>query len=276
MALAAGNMGSWDWIKDADDCIWDDGQYRIFGVERKHFAVTAENVRALIHPDDWGLLQSCLERLLNERKPAQSEFRVKRPNGEIRWCIGTAAPSIDKSGRVTRVSGVTVDITDRKVAEERQALLAREVDHRAKNALALVQSIVRLTRAGDVSTYTKAVEGRIRALSRAHTVLSLSRWQGADIRGLVEEELAPYRTGDTVKIVANGACHQCRQIWRAVFGLRSRGSRLGIEPRVSGSAMDRNRRPCHASSIVAGIWHADHHGQRRGTARRTRRVRLGF
>jgi len=204
MALAAGNMGSWDWIKDADECTWDDGQYRIFGVERKHFAVTAENVRALIHPDDWGLLQSCLERLMTERKPAQSEFRVKRPNGEIRWCIGTAAPSIDKAGRVTRISGVTVDITDRKVAEERQALLAREVDHRAKNALALVQSIVRLTRAGDVSTYTKAVEGRIRALSRAHTVLSLSRWQGADIRGLVEEEFAPYRTGDTAKIVANG------------------------------------------------------------------------
>jgi PAS domain S-box-containing protein len=204
MALAAGNMGSWGWSRNIDDCIWDDGQYGIFGVDRKHFAVTAENVRALIHPDDWTLLQTSLERLMTERKPAQAEFRVKRPTGEVRWCIGTAAPTIDGQGRVARVSGVTVDITDRKVAEERQALLAREVDHRAKNALALVQSIVRLTRAGDVSTYTKAVEGRIRALSRAHTVLALSRWQGADIRGLVEEELAPYRTGDTVKIVANG------------------------------------------------------------------------
>jgi PAS domain S-box-containing protein len=204
MALAAGNMGSWSWNRDTDECIWDDGQYRIFGVDRKHFAVTAENVRALIHPEDWSLLQGSLEGLMTEHKPTQSEFRVKRPNGEIRWCIGTAAPRIDKAARVTRVSGVTVDITDRKIAEERQALLAREVDHRAKNALALVQSIVRLTRAGDVSTYTKAVEGRIRALSRAHTVLSLSRWQGADIRGLVEEELEPYRTGDAAKIVTNG------------------------------------------------------------------------
>jgi len=61
-----------------------------------------------------------------------------------------------------------------------------------------------LTRASDVSAYTTAVEGRIRALSRAHTILSLSRWQGADMRGLVEEELAPYRTGETAKVETAG------------------------------------------------------------------------
>src|SRR6187399_2952999 len=204
LALEAGNMGSWDWNRTSGDCLWDDGQYGIFGVNRKHFGVTAENVRALIHPEDWYRLQSGLELLLKDRKPIQNEFRVKRPNGEVRWCIGTAAPSIDDSGRVTRISGVTVDITDRKIAEERQALLAREVDHRAKNALALVQSIVRLTRASDIAAYTTAVEGRIRALSRAHTILSLSRWQGADMRGLVEEELAPYRTGETAKVETSG------------------------------------------------------------------------
>jgi PAS domain S-box-containing protein len=204
LALAAGNMGSWDWNRDTGDCLWDDGQYGIFGVHRKHFGVTAENVRALIHPEDWQRLQDALELLLKDRKPIQNEFRVKRPSGEIRWCIGTAAPSIDRAGRVTRISGVTVDITDRKIAEERQALLAREVDHRAKNALALVQSIVRLTRASDIAAYTTAVEGRIRALSRAHTILSLSRWQGADMRGLVEEELAPYQTGGTVKVETSG------------------------------------------------------------------------
>jgi len=204
LALAAGNMGSWDWNRSTGDCLWDDGQYRIFGVDRKHFAVTAENVRALIHPEDWGRLQTTLDHLLKDRKPSQNEFRVKRPNGDVRWCIGTAAPSVDAAGHVVRVSGVTVDITDRKIAEERQALLAREVDHRAKNALALVQSIVRLTRASDIATYTTAVEGRIRALSRAHTILSLSRWQGADIRGIVEEELEPYRVGETVKAVAHG------------------------------------------------------------------------
>ena len=70
----------------------------------------------------------------------------------MRWCVGTAAATTDKGGRVVRVSGVTVDITERKQAEERQNLLAREVDHRAKNALALAQSIVRLTRGENVKS----------------------------------------------------------------------------------------------------------------------------
>jgi PAS domain S-box-containing protein len=204
LALVAGNMGSWDWNEASSDCLWDDGQYRIFGVDRQQFVVSAENVRALIHPDDWDSLQAAIEKLFKERQPAQNEFRVKRPNGEVRWCLGTAAPSLDASGRVVRISGVTVDITDRKQAEERQTLLAREVDHRAKNALAVVQSIVRLTRAPTIEEFTTAVEGRIRSLSLAHTILSLSRWQGADLSGLVEEELAPYRTADASRIVASG------------------------------------------------------------------------
>jgi two-component sensor histidine kinase len=130
----------------------------------------------------------------------ESEFRIVRPDGEIRWCTGTAAASIDKEGRVIRVSGVTVDITERKQAEERQNLLAREVDHRAKNALALAQSIVRLTRGEDVESYVRSVEGRINALARVHTVLSLSSWQGAEIGKLIDEELAPYSTGNQIAL----------------------------------------------------------------------------
>ena len=99
-----------------------------------------------------------------------------------------------------RVSGVTVDITERKQAEERQNLLAREVDHRAKNALALAQSIVRLTRGENVKTYVRSVEGRINALARVHTVLSLSSWQGAGIGKLIDEELAPYSTGEQIAL----------------------------------------------------------------------------
>src|SRR5262249_844760 len=89
-------------------------------------------------------------------------------------------------------------------AEERQVLLAREVDHRARNALALVQSIVRLTRADTIKSYIAAVDGRIGALARAHTLLAQSRWQGADLARLVDEELAPYRADAPERIAAPG------------------------------------------------------------------------
>ncbi len=59
--------------------------------------------------------------------------------------------------------------------------LAREVDHRAKNALAVVQAIVRLAKRDTIDDYVTAVEGRIGALAQTHELLSHARWEGADI-----------------------------------------------------------------------------------------------
>jgi PAS domain S-box-containing protein len=150
MAIAAGKMGSWDWDWISGDWMWDEGQYRIFGVSPADFEVTPASVQALLHPDDVDQLRKAIAEFNKGTRAYETEFRIVRPDGEVRWCVGTAAATTDESGRVVRVSGVTVDITERKRAEERQNLLAREVDHRAKNALALAQSIVRLTRADEV------------------------------------------------------------------------------------------------------------------------------
>src|SRR6266545_3218615 len=218
LALAAGQMGSWDWDPVNGDFVWDDGQYRIFGVDSENFAVSVDNIRALIHPEDWKHLQNAIKPAAQSSPALQSEFRVCRPNGQLRWCIGTAVASMDATDHVVRISGVTVDITDRKEAEERQALLAREVDHRARNALALVQSIVRLTKASTIKSYIGAVEGRIGALSRAHTLLSESRWQGADLVKLVDEELSPYRTS-VDKIVTAGPQASLRPVTAQIVAL---------------------------------------------------------
>jgi PAS domain S-box-containing protein len=205
LALVAGQMGSWEWDPVNGHFVWDDGQYRIFGVDPNSFEVTVDNIKALIHPEDWKHLQNAITPATQSSPSFQTEFRVCRPNGELRWCIGTAVASVDATDNVVRISGVTIDITDRKEAEERQVLLAREVDHRARNALALVQSIVRLTRSDTVKSYIAAVDGRIGALARAHTLLAQSRWQGADLGRLVDEELAPYRAaGDDARIAARG------------------------------------------------------------------------
>lgn len=208
MAIAAGKMGSWDWDGLNGDWMWDDGQYRIFGVEPGMFDVSSANILALVHPEDAERVQHLIADFSIGVLAHEAEFRVNRPDGEQRWCVTTAAATTDKGGRVIRVSGVTVDITERKRAEERQNLLTREVDHRAKNALTLAQSIVRLTRAETMQAYVNAVEGRINALARVHTILSLSSWQGAEISKLVAEELAPYAKAGQVHF--NGAEVQLR------------------------------------------------------------------
>lgn len=84
------------------------------------------------------------------------------------------------------------DITERKTNEDARNLLAREVDHRAKNALAVAQSLVRMTKASTREEYASAIEGRISALARAHSLLSQSQWQGAELQQVIADELAAY------------------------------------------------------------------------------------
>ncbi len=206
LALAAGQMGSWDWDLVKGDWMWDEGHCRIFGVDPDVFVPSVDAVRPLVVGDDFARLEQMVADFRAGTGNAfQMEFRITRPDGEARWCFGTAAPTRDEQGKLIGVSGVTVDITERRQAEERQLLLAREVDHRARNALAVVQAIVRLTRAGTQEGYIEAVEGRIHALAQAHTLLSESRWEGADVRTLVGEELAPYRGGDAARVKIEGS-----------------------------------------------------------------------
>jgi PAS domain S-box-containing protein len=204
LALAAGRMGSWDWDLVGQICLWDEGQCRIFGVESKAFVPTLDSVRPLIHADDWHRIEAAFSASSRETGTFQTELRVVRPTGEARWCIATATGSFNDDGELVRLSGVTIDITDRKEAEEHQLLLAREVDHRARNALAVVHAIVRLSRANSMDGYIDAVEGRIRALAQTHALLSQSRWQGADVAQLVDEEMAPFRTGHGTKVTTEG------------------------------------------------------------------------
>ena len=205
LALAAGRMGSWDWDLTGGTCLWDEGQSRIFGVEPGAFVPSVDTVRALVHPDDWAEIETAFAEASEGQGTFQKELRIFRPSGDMRWCIATAAGTFDAHGRMVRLSGVTIDITDRKEAEEHQLLLAREVDHRARNALAVVHAIVRLSRANSMEGYIEAVEGRIRALAQTHALLSQSRWQGANIMQLVEEEIAPFRTGQGVKVQMKGS-----------------------------------------------------------------------
>lgn len=76
-------------------------------------------------------------------------------------------------------------------------LLMRELDHRAKNALAVVQAALRLTPKGDADAYAKAVGGRVGALARAHTLLARGQWSGAGLRDLAWGELTPFLGGGT-------------------------------------------------------------------------------
>lgn len=152
----------------------------------------------LVHPDDRTENLEGFRRMCRGETPAyEVSKRYVRPDGTVRWTELTSAPVRDDSGQIVRIVAIVQDVTERRSAEERQALLVREVDHRAKNVLAVVQAALRLTPKGDAETYAKAVEGRVMALARAHTLLAAGQWTGAGLRALLEAELAAFLPATT-------------------------------------------------------------------------------
>ena len=107
LAIAAGKMGSWDWDWINGDWMWDEGQFQIFGVDPRTFVVTTANVEALLHPDDIDRLRKAVALFEKGERSYEAEFRVNRPDGEVCWCVGTAAATVDKAGRVVRLSAAS-------------------------------------------------------------------------------------------------------------------------------------------------------------------------
>jgi len=117
-------------------------------------------------------------------EPYEKEYR--RPDGTRLPVRISSAPLPGEPGHVVVL---VQDIAEQREAELRRDLLMREVDHRAKNALAIVQAAIRLAPKEDAAAYAKAIEGRVRTLARAHDLLAKGQWRNASLRRLLESEL---------------------------------------------------------------------------------------
>jgi len=206
LATEAAEVGLWDVDTVTDTLFWPPRVKAMFGIS-PDVPVAMVDFFAGIHPDDKEAIGTAYAAACDpdQRALYDVEYRtVGKEDSVVRWVAAKGRGIFDADGQCVRVLGTAIDITKRKQAEERQMLLAREVDHRARNALAVVQAIVRLTRSATVPEYVAAVEGRIRSLAQAHTLLSQSRWEGADIARLVDEELAAYRAPGSKRISISG------------------------------------------------------------------------
>ena len=175
---------------------------RIFGHPPE---ASMDDVRAGYLPGERDRLRAAAEAALERgERFFEVEFQYRRPAGELRWILIRSEIHLDAAGAPTGAIGVVLDVTERRHAQERLQLLAREVDHRANNLLTVVQGVIALTEGEDAATVKETITGRVQALAQAHKLLSGSRWEGAELRGLVREELLPYDPSPTGRAVISG------------------------------------------------------------------------
>ena len=158
-ALKAGRLGSWE-----QNLIT--GEFIASEICRSNFswpaAATYDHATLLdsIHPADRPLLRDRVAEAIANRSDLDVEYRIVRPGGDVGWVQVRGRASYTEDGRPLCLTGVSLDITDRKHAEERQRALLDELNHRVKNTLAAVQSIALQTHrtAGDPTAFSDAFE----------------------------------------------------------------------------------------------------------------------
>jgi PAS domain S-box-containing protein len=153
--------------------------------------VIGRNCRFLQGPDTKPADVEAIRRgLATSRDHLEVELLNYRKDGSTFWNQLSISPVTNEAGELIYYFASQKDVTARRRVEQMEAterLLLMEIDHRAMNALTLVQSIVRLSRTVSIPDYSSSVLGRVDALARAHRMLTQSAWAGVDLGQLVAD-----------------------------------------------------------------------------------------
>jgi PAS domain S-box-containing protein len=196
LALDAGGMGTFFWDIAGDRFEWDAAHCALFGAPGPTAVKSSEEASAFIHPDDHALVWRNLEQALETGQAFAAEFRIRGPDRVERWVAARGAVVRDAQARPVAMHGVNFDITERKKAEQRQALLVRELNHRVKNILAVTQGVAHLTAAaaGSLDEFRHTFQGRLQAV--ANELLAGSGWHATRLEAVLQRALRPHGVQD--------------------------------------------------------------------------------
>ena len=149
---------------------------------------------AAIHPDDLAAAGRVWQAGADAGVVVEHEIRLRRADGASHWFLLRVTPQFDEAGRVLRWFGSCTDIDLRRQAEARQSLMLAELQHRVKNILAFVRSLLIRTvkSSADLDNFADHFAGRIDALARSQTAAARTPEQQVMLDELVIEELAAH------------------------------------------------------------------------------------
>jgi PAS domain S-box-containing protein len=146
----------------------------------------------MIHPDDLPVVGAIRAEARKTLAAYTFEARFRRADGEWRLMRASSKPRFDEIGTFLGYVGLSVDVTEMREAVARQQLLINELNHRVKNTLATVQSVIRQTlrRERPAGEARETLTARLVALAAAHDVLTRENWESAAMGDIVAQATA--------------------------------------------------------------------------------------
>lgn len=187
-----------------------DRDLRYTSVSKPLFGLPVEQVLGANDADLLGEIRSQTLSLLKrealaETQPRKGEMEVEE-DGVPRWYDLHIEPLRDLSGATVGLTGAAVDVTERKESEQHLRLLMRELTHRSKNLLAVIQAMARQTarHAGSIDEFVEIFSARLQALARSHDLLVQEGWHGASLTDMVRSQLGHHIDRENSQVTLTG------------------------------------------------------------------------
>ncbi|WP_181257117.1 sensor histidine kinase [Pseudaminobacter soli (ex Li et al. 2025)] len=204
-ALEAGHLGTISYNLAQDRGRWSPAFAKMIGqpVTDMSFSDWLE----LVHPDDRHIAQTSLEEALaTKTETYKTHYRIVRPDKAVRWLEFSVTATRDGTGELIGLDGFAVDVTDRFREDERKQEIVREMHHRVKNVLAIVQALARQTahQATSLDGFLSTFQARLNALATTHDLIVSHQGRGVALAELVKTETAPFETIAGSRITLDG------------------------------------------------------------------------
>lgn len=193
LALRSARAGAWDYDLQKRELHWSPEMFALYGLDPSDGDPTRESLALQIVPSHRKRARMEFSKAILQGGSFTLEFPIIRPDSSEIWTALVGDIIKDEAGRAVSARGIDQDITERKNWEKRQAMLLRELSHRVKNSLAVIQSVARQTLRSSSSprAFVDAFEGRIRSLAASHSLLTEGGWSGARLDVIIRNQAAP-------------------------------------------------------------------------------------
>jgi PAS domain S-box-containing protein len=196
------------WVRNAETLEFEfinDAVSRVYGIESNDLGAghDLDAWTAAILPQDRDAALASLHSVRGGEK-AVAEYRIRLSDGTLRWIRSTTFPMVDDDGTIRSIGGICGDATEEKLAFQARNELLSELQHRARNIMSIVRSVVRRSSrtSADLPEFVNHLEGRLGVLSRTQNLLTRDVDALVDLETMVRDELTVQAAEEDRVVVA--------------------------------------------------------------------------